>query len=255
MITALTGSQGSGKTTLLMEMIRHIDAIFPLRIQEMSFELHLRQLYPERNILSFRETETVSGQAGLDLQKKTDGAVNILGEVATDEVSAWMIQMAQVASLFTLFTHHAKTTKDLILAIRNSLLKCEMFNNEKIAEQQVVSVLDFDIHLAKDVDGHRYIERITEIIGMDMDEPYQDLWKTEKDSLRSTMLFQSTTQQYYERMTDRKSFSTRNIIEYRNGRYIAVAKLNREHFLEMSENMRDQDALEFQSFVNTYWTA
>jgi pilus assembly protein CpaF len=58
----------------------------------------LRKIYKDRNILSFRETETISGQDGLDIQKKTDGTVNILGEVATDPVAAWMIQMAQVAS-------------------------------------------------------------------------------------------------------------------------------------------------------------
>ena len=85
--------------------------------------MHLRKVYPDRNILTFRETETVSGQEGLDVQKKTDGAVNILGEVATDPVAAWMIQMAQVASKFTMFTHHAKTFDNLILALRNSLLK------------------------------------------------------------------------------------------------------------------------------------
>ncbi|HOK42124.1 MAG TPA: ATPase, T2SS/T4P/T4SS family, partial [Thermoclostridium caenicola] len=143
MITAITGQQGSGKTTLLMAMVRHIYPTLTLRVQEMAFELHLRKLYPERNILTFRETENISGQEGLDIQKKTDGSVNILGEVATDPVAAWMVQMAQVASLFTLFTHHAKTTRDLVYSLRNSLLKCEMFNNEKIAEQQVVSVLDF----------------------------------------------------------------------------------------------------------------
>ena len=42
-------------------------------------------------------------------KKKTDGSVNIIGEVATDPVASWMIQAAQVASKFTLFTHHAKT--------------------------------------------------------------------------------------------------------------------------------------------------
>ena len=64
-----------------------------------------------------------------------------------------MVQMSQVASLFTLFTHHAKTTRDLVYSLRNSLLKCEMFTNEKIAEQQVVSALDYDIHLARDFIG------------------------------------------------------------------------------------------------------
>lgn len=69
-ITAITGAQGSGKTTLLMAMVRHISALLPIRVQEMSFELQLRKIYPNRNILSLRETETISGQAGLDIQKK-----------------------------------------------------------------------------------------------------------------------------------------------------------------------------------------
>ncbi len=253
MITAVTGSQGSGKTTLLMEMIRHIDAAHPLRIQEMAFELHLRKLYPERNILSFRETETVSGQAGLDLQKKTDGAVNILGEVATDEVSAWMIQMAQVASLFTLFTHHAKTTRDLVLSLRNSLLKCEMFNNEIIAEQQVVSVLDFDIHLARDVNGHRYVERITEIVGTDTDVPYPGGWRDETNRQNAALRFQDTTQSFFERMTDRKTFEARNIVEFRNGSYVAVHRPSAAHAAEMAANMRETDAVSFSQWLNRWW--
>ena len=132
-ISALTGAQGSGKTTLLVALIKYIHPSLTLRIQETAFELNLRKRYPKRNILTFQETDNVSGQEGLDLQKKTDGAVNIVGEVATDEVAAWMIQSAQVASLFTLFTHHAKTAANLVYALRNSLLKTGNFSNEKIA--------------------------------------------------------------------------------------------------------------------------
>ena len=174
-IMAITGSQGSGKTTLLMALIKHIYGTLTLRIQEMAFELHLRKVYPMRNILTFRETEFVSGQAGLDLQKKTDGAVNILGEVATDEVAALMLQTAQVASLFTLFTHHAKTTADLVLSLRNSLLKCNIFRDEAVAEEQVTEVVQFDIHLGKDYNGNRYVERITEIIPQETGYRLQDV--------------------------------------------------------------------------------
>lgn len=174
-IMAITGSQGSGKTTLLMALIKHIYGTLTLRIQEMAFELHLRKVYPMRNILTFRETEFVSGQAGLDLQKKTDGAVNILGEVATDEVAALMLQTAQVASLFTLFTHHAKTTADLVLSLRNSLLKCNIFRDEVVAEEQVTEVVQFDIHLGKDYAGNRYVERITEIIPQEAGYRLQDV--------------------------------------------------------------------------------
>ena len=77
-IIALTGEQGPGKTTMLMALIESIYDTMNLRIQETAFELHLRKIYPTRNILSFRETDTISGQEGLDVQKKTDGSVNIV---------------------------------------------------------------------------------------------------------------------------------------------------------------------------------
>ncbi len=63
---------------MLMAIIESIYETMNLRIQETAFELHLRKIYPTRNILSLRETETVSGQEGLDVQKKTDGSVNII---------------------------------------------------------------------------------------------------------------------------------------------------------------------------------
>ena len=148
-ITAITGEQGSGKTTLLMGMIENIYETMNIRVQETAFELHLRKIYPTRNILTFRETDTISGQEGLDVQKKTDGTVNIIGEVATDPVASWMIQAAQVASKFTIFTHHAKTFPNLVTALRNSMLRTGVFKDEKTAEEQVVQVLNFDIHLSK----------------------------------------------------------------------------------------------------------
>ena len=43
-----------------MAIIESIYETMNLRIQETAFELHLRKIYPTRNILSLRETETVS---------------------------------------------------------------------------------------------------------------------------------------------------------------------------------------------------
>ena len=157
---------------MLMAMIENIYETMNLRITETAFELHLRKIYPTRNILSMRETETISGQDCLDVQKKTDGSVNIIGEVATDPVASWMIQSAQVASKFTLFTHHAKTFPDLVTALRNSMLRSGVFTDEKTAEEQVVQVLNFDIHLVKDFRGRRYIERITECIPVEDKNEY-----------------------------------------------------------------------------------
>lgn len=162
-IIGITGEQGSGKTTLLKSLIQFIPPSYTLRVQELVFELHLREIYPERNIVSFRETAEIQGREGLDLQKKTDGTVNIIGEVASAPVASWLVMVSQVASKYTIFTHHAKTTKHLVMALRNDLMITGAFQNEHAAQMQVKASIRFDVHVAKDCNGHRYIERVSEI--------------------------------------------------------------------------------------------
>lgn len=216
-VSAITGAQGSGKTTLLMALIRYIHPAYTLRIQEQAFELHLRDVYTDRNIVTFQETDFISGQEGLDLQKKTDGTVNILGEIATAPVASWMIQMAMVASLFTMFTHHAKTTDNLIKYLRNCLLTEGNFRDEMIAKEQVVDVLRFDVHMEKDVAGHRYIERITEIVPM------------------------SEGKEMYRLV---------NIIEFKNGKYQITDNFSENVREDMLKNMDNEERKRFCEFCN-----
>lgn len=214
-VTAITGAQGSGKTTLLMALIRYIHPSYTLRIQELAFELHLRDIYEDRNIVTFQETDYVSGQEGLDLQKKTDGVVNILGEVATAPVAAWLIQMSMTASLFTMFTHHAKTTKSLVKYMRNCLLTDGAFRNEEIAEEQVVDTIRFDVHLEKDLYGHRYIERISEIIPRDKSE------------------------------TGGRLFDVNNLVEFQNGTYVKCGDFSMEVRKDIEKHLTAAEKEEF----------
>ena len=160
---AITGCQGSGKTTFLKSVVRFIRTEYNLRIQELMGELNLRYTYPLRNITAFQETESVSEQEGLNLQKKTNGAVNILGEIANAVQASHVIQTAMVASLFAMFTHHAKTASDLVEAISNNLLELGLYKDKKDAVAMTAKVLNIDCHLDK-VRKDRFVERITEII-------------------------------------------------------------------------------------------
>lgn len=222
-VTGVTGQQGTGKTTLLMSMIGFIEPSYNLRIQEMSFELHLRKIYPHRNIVTFRETGTISGQEGLDLMKKTDGTVSILGEVASAPVASWLVQMAGVGSLFTLFTHHAKTTKDLIISLRNALLSEGGFSNERIATEQVCTAINFDIHMVKDIVGHRYIERITQIIPS---------VESDKEGLTGKM------------------FNTRDIVRWENGTYRIAGELSEDICAHIKSFLSVSDKEDFDNFAN-----
>ena len=252
-IISLTGEQGCGKTTMLMGMIENIYETMNIRVQETAFELHLRKIYPTRNILTFRETDTISGQQGLDVQKKTDGSVNIIGEVATDPVASWMIQAAQVASKFTLFTHHAKTFPNLVTALRNSMLRAGVFKNEKVAEEQVVQVLNFDIHLVKDFRGRRYIERVTECIPIEDKNDYNFDHRKEKTLEGKFDKFIDNATRYYTKETNKELYKYVNIMEYQDGKYVMTNKISDKNLEEMLMNMDDTDAKDFKEFVKRIW--
>ena len=252
-IISLTGEQGCGKTTMLMGMIENIYETMNIRVQETAFELHLRKIYPTRNILTFRETETISGQEGLDVQKKTDGSVNIIGEVATDPVASWMIQAAQVASKFTLFTHHAKTFPNLVTALRNSMLRTGVFKDEKTAEEQVIQVLNFDIHLVKDFKGRRYIERVTECIPLEDKNEYTFDHRKEKTLEGKFDKFFDNATHYFTKVTDRQLYTYVNIMEYIDGEYVLTNKISDQNIREMRANMDDTDSAAFDKFVQENW--
>ena len=206
---AVTGRQGSGKTTLMSSIIRFIDPRYTIRVLEMAPELYLRELYPTRNILSVQETTTVTAAELQDALKKSDAAVSIVGEVATDIIAARMIQMGQVASIFTVFSHHANTPKDLVFALRNSLVNAGGFSNMSTAERQVIDVVKCDVHLDYTPDGKRYIERVSEIIPLPEGVPYPELDRNNLEYSKASL-----DREYYERSTDRVSFTSHDILKY-----------------------------------------
>ena len=189
----------------------------------------------------------------MDVQKKTDGSVNIIGEVATDPVASWMIQSAQVASKFTLFTHHAKTFPDLVTALRNSMLRAGVFKDEKTAEEQVVQVLNFDIHLVKDFRGNRYIERVTECIPVEEKNEYTFDYRKEKSLEGKLDKFMDNATMFFTKTTNRELYKYRNIMEYQDGRYVLTNPITQENIKAMRNNMDASDIDGFNDFLERNW--
>ena len=164
-----------------------------------------------------------------------------------------MIQAAQVASKFTLFTHHAKTFPNLVTALRNSMLRTGVFKNEKTAEEQVVSVLNFDIHLTKDFRGKRYVERITECIPVEEKNEYTFDHRKEKTLEGKIEKFMDNATYYFTKTTNKELYRYQNILEYHDGTYVLTNKITDHNIREMLNNMDDADAEEFIKFVERNW--
>ncbi len=164
-----------------------------------------------------------------------------------------MIQAAQVASKFTLFTHHAKTFPNLVTALRNSMLRTGVFTDEKTAEEQVIQVLNFDIHLVKDFRGRRYIERITECIPVESRNEYTYDHRNEKTLEGKLDKFMDNATRYFSKITDRETYKYVNILEYVDDSYIITNKISDTNLIEMRNNMDDSDIEGFDKFVEENW--
>lgn len=208
----VTGDQGSGKTTYMKSIARFYPPSAALRVSELQPELNLRFAYPNRNILAFAETGSVSVQDGLDFQKKTSGTVNIIGEIATARAASWYIQTCKVASRAGAGTHHAKTVPDLITAFAMNMMSTDGYNNEKSVEVMVADAIDIDIHMTRDR-GERFCERITEINAIHQESyPFPNIEKTgDVDPAFAALI---NEQEYHKRITDRSTFKYQNLCHY-----------------------------------------
>ena len=220
---AITGQQGTGKTTMLKAAIAWIENL-NIRTQELAFELNLAFSYPDKNISSFQETDSVSAQEGLNLQKKTNGSVNIVGEVSDAKQASHIIQTANVASLFAMFTHHAKTTRALVDMFALNLLQIGLYKEKRDAVEISARTLNVDIHLENEK-GYRHIDRISEVIPIeDREYPSETIQKQyEKENGRPMPYNEDLAlldqREYYRRQTDRNLFHVNELCRW-----------NRDHF-------------------------
>lgn len=233
---AITGSMGSGKTTLLKELIRFINPTYNIRTAETMFELNVRKILPERNIVPFRETDSVSMEELMDSLRKSDASCILLGEVASELLASLSTQLAKITAQ-QILTCHPSSTEALIGYFKQALMNRGSFTNERLAEEEVVKSINIDIHAEKDTDsGHRYIEYVNEIVPVDDKNEYSD----DADENRKL---------YYERRTQRHMYEVRTLIKYENGAYILVNPPSAALRKHMLEKMRLEDRGEFLVFL------
>jgi len=230
---AITGEMGSGKTTLLKLLIQFIEEHYPIRVYEQVYELNLNKAYPNRNILSLRDSPEVSGQNILNVMKKTDGTVLILGEVASHEAANYFVEISQISKM-TLCSHHAETTEDLISYFKISQLREGGFHKEDLAEYQAANAINIDIHM-ENKNGHRYISRITEII------PYY------KKDMPGGLV--EATQEYYKRRTSPVTFETRDILSFIDGKYVILQGFSEKIQRHILYNLPDSERQEFSEYT------
>ena len=122
-----------------------------------------------------------------------------------------------------------------------------------LSPAQVVSVVNFDIHLRRDLDGRRYIERITECVPVPQETAYPEAFRGKMTKDERMAAFMETTLEYFRRSTDRPLYTARNLVEYRDGRYVAVHPLSEQSRCEIAEYLSGPDQAVFDAFLASHW--
>lgn len=229
----ISGDMGSGKTTFLKEILKYLDQRYEIRTFEPEFELWLNHLYTDLNIVPFRKTEDVSIIEAINLGKKTEAMIMLLGEINDAAQANAFITLTQSGTKCTMATCHTNSPSNLVDYFRNATLSREgIFTNEMTAEEQVANAIDLDIHWEKSPEGIRYISYIAEII------PLPRIITETGDSLKDIAIHLGV-------LARRRAFEVREIITYENGTYILKNSLSHNCMQKIIKNLRIEDREKF----------
>lgn len=248
----ITGQQGDGKSTHLLAFLQRMYPMHPVRVWETNFEMLARIKLLGRNILTFQEIDALDPEKALDVIKKTNGVLTVVGEAAEDREVSFLIKIAQVGSRGSATTHHAYTPPGLIRAFRNSGISAGLFRDEKVAEEQALQIVQFNLHLGKTVTGVRNVYRITEFMPLDEENDLIDSdlsnCKTIKEKFSKLM---DIMYLYIKYKMINKTYSYHNIVEYdsEKNEFTFPNPISKARMKHIYENLVDEDRDGFKSLM------
>ncbi len=212
-----SGDQNSGKTTNMRAAVREIDRRQQIRTIEADFELYLNDAYHDRNILGTRPSKALDFPKLIELLKASEAHTILFGETASLEQAKHLLDLLLAGTKRIITTGHWPAAEDMISYF---VLAHGGYGNGGAGEVErvIARLLHIDVHHVKDNSGHRYIDRITEIIPREADAA-----ETGKGGMEGKL---ERIANILEQMSGKKSYDTRDIIIYENGRYRMIHPLS-----------------------------
>ena len=239
-----SGDQNSGKTTYTRAAVKEIDKRQPIRTLEADFELYLNDAYSDKNILGTRPSERLPFPKLIELLKSSEAHTILFGETASLEHAKHLINLLLAGTKRVITTGHWPTSDELVSYFVHSLGGYSNSGSGNI-QSMVARLIHLDVHCVKENDGHRHIERITEIIPYDSEERSPDgdkgvighLWEISH---------------YLKLLAREKSYYTRDIITYEDGSYKMINPISEGLVKVILHNLppdKRQAFLEFNSII------
>lgn len=236
-----TGDQNSGKTTNTRAAVKLIDRRQQIRTIEADFELYLNDYYHDKNIFGVRPSERLDFPKLLELIKSTDAHTVLFGETASLEQAKHLIDLLLAGTKRVITTGHWPTADEMVSYFVHAMGGYGNSGTNEL-EEMVARLLHLDVHCVKDNNGHRYIDRITEII------PYSRAEKNEPLAAEGIEGRLDLIAGCLQRLGRHKCYYTRDIVIYEDGVYKMINPISDELSKIVLSNLAPDERQAFLEF-------
>ena len=165
----VSGGTGAGKTTLLNSLSKHIRSAERVVTIEDAAEINLQQ--PHVISLETRQ-RNVEGKGEVSQRDLLRNALRmrpdriIIGEVRGAEAHE-MLQAMNTGHDGSMSTIHANSPRDALIRLEDLVISHYSSFQPQTIRRQIVSSIDLLIHVARDYEGQRFIQFISEVVGLE----------------------------------------------------------------------------------------
>ncbi len=235
-----TGDQNSGKTTNTRAAVKLIDRRQQIRTIEADFELYLNDYYYDKNILGTRPSQRLDFPKLIELIKSTNAHTVLFGETASLEQAKHLINLLLAGTKRIITTGHWPTADEMVAYFVHSMGGYGNSGANDV-EAMIARLLHLDVHCVKENDGHRHIDRITEII------PYSRV-DTEPVTAEGIEGRLDNIAYYLQKLTRNKTYYTRDIVIYEDGAYKMINPISEELSAIILKNLPPDQRQAFKEF-------
>lgn len=243
-----SGDQNSGKTTYMRAAVKEIDRRQPVRTLEADFELYLNNAYADKNILGTRPSDRLPFPKLIELLKSSEAHTILFGETASLEQARHLIDLLLAGTKRVITTGHWPTSDELVAYFVHAMGGYGNAGTED-TEIMVSRLIHLDVHCVRENDGHRHIDRITEIIPYDLApyEPGKDIfsYNTGIEERLEEISY------YLKLLTRKKNYYTRDIVIYEDGVYRMINPISDRLSEIILKNLPADERKNFLKFNNT----
>lgn len=143
----IIGDQGSGKTVKTVRLVEYMYDEDSIRTVNNNFETFISNLFPEKNIIEFRKTDSITEEQAYEISLKSSGKITIFTEIRENMMIEKFLNSGRRGSKMALTSMHHNEANRVVYELAKGLMKEGLHQRISDAVEDVLEVLKIVIEV------------------------------------------------------------------------------------------------------------